>query len=784
METAQNINLKNILLWLVLLIIAVLLLVAVSTSAEKMLFDYHIISESGMNLWDIVSLDFPDLNNPIGPFGAILGYGFCYLFGKILCVSLLLGLALLSFFNIFTIYRENLLLKIFCFVIMAFFINIVVMTLRGARPLLTGIITDFFFTLLNGLFDVAGTIIISSVIIVVMTIIIFELGPLWRAIRWLLGTISRFFRWVFKKREKKENSEPKPEKPKKKKQPSLKVHDDPELVEELDMGIDLDAAILAEIEETPPKKKKTILKKKILINNSDPVIPQPEDVLDTLKNKGNISKNKYAPPLDGKYTVPNTEDFLKTHTSQQTNREALKETIAQTSETLTNKLAEFQVEATVKNVNIGPIVTQYELEPAPGIKVNTFNTLSKDLALALKANSLRVEAPIPGRGLIGIEIPNEHRDIIYLRDIMLSRSMKKMESKLAIGLGKDISGNPVVADLAKMPHLLVAGATGSGKSVCVNSIIVSLLLRTTPDELRLILIDPKRIELAGYEGIPHLIQNVVTEPEHVMITLNWAVSEMERRYKLLQNYGVRNLEDYNKKIKAMLKANPEIEDKELPYIVVIIDEFSDLIMTATKEIERPVTRLAQMARAIGIHLILATQRPSTKVITGLIKANFPSRIAFKVTQKINSRVILDVNGAEQLLGKGDSLFHGPGQPAPVRIHGAFVSDEEINDLVDYLRVQPKPVDDITILSDTQEDLTEFDYDDPLFPEAAFTIVNAGSASVSMLQRHFKIGYARAGRLIDLLEQAKIVGPHVGSKSREVLASEEDLRANGLWIMDN
>ena len=423
METAQNINLKNILLWLILLIIAVLLLVAVSTSAEKMLFDYRIISESGMNLWDIVSLDFPDLNNPIGPFGAILGYGLSYIFGKILCVSLLLGLALLSFFNIFTIYRENLLLKIFCFVIMAFFINIVVMTLRGAKPLLTGIITDFFFTLLNGLFDVAGTIIISSVIIVVMTIIIFEIGPLWRAIRWLLATISRFFHWVFKKREPKENPEPKPEKPKKKKQPSLKVHDDPEIVEELELGIDLDAALLAQIDEIVPKKKKTILKKKIPINNSDPAVSQPEDLLETPKTKQNTSKNKYTPSRDGTYSVPNIEEFLKTHTSQQTNREALKETIAKTSETLMNKLAEFQVEATVKNVNIGPIVTQYELEPAPGVKVNTFNTLSKDLALALKANSLRVEAPIPGRGLIGIELPNEQRDIIYLRDIMLSKSM-------------------------------------------------------------------------------------------------------------------------------------------------------------------------------------------------------------------------------------------------------------------------------------------------------------------------------------------------------------------------
>ncbi|MCF7919886.1 MAG: DUF87 domain-containing protein [Candidatus Cloacimonetes bacterium] len=781
METNNALNLKNILLWLVLLIIAVLLLVAVSSNAEQMLSDYRIISESGMNLWDILSLDFPDLHNPIGPFGAILGYWLSYLFGKILCVSLLIGLALLSFFNIFTIYRENVVLKLISFVIMAFFINIIVLTMRNSKPLLTGIITNFVLTLLNRLFDVAGTIIISSVIIIVMTIIIFELGPLWRAMVWLLDTLKSFFHWIFKKKEKAVKEKKLDKIIKIPKAPHLKVHNDPEPALDYE-----DEPVIPTVTDEPEENQrfKPVVKKKIPINNSEPVVPFPEEKDETAAKSKIRAENKYSPPQDGNYTVPNIEDFLKPHTSQQSNREELKENIARTSEVLMNKLAEFQVEATVKNVNIGPIVTQYELEPAPGVKVNTFNNLSKDLALALKANSLRVEAPIPGRGLIGIELPNEQRDIIYLRDIMLSKSMRNMESILAFGLGKDISGNPVVADLAKMPHLLVAGATGSGKSVCVNSIIVSLLLRAKPSELRLILIDPKRIELAGYEGIPHLIQNVVTEPEHVMITLNWAVSEMDRRYKLLQIYGVRNLQDYNIKIKEMRKADPELEEKELPYIVVIIDEFSDLIMTATKEIERPVTRLAQMARAIGIHLILATQRPSTKVITGLIKANFPSRIAFKVTQKINSRVILDVNGAEQLLGKGDSLFHGPGQPAPVRIHGAFVSDIEINNLVDYLRVQPRPDDDITIISDTQENLAEFDYDDDLFPEAAFIIVNAGSASVSMLQRHFKIGYARAGRLIDLLEQARIVGPHLGSKSREVLASEQDLRDNGLWLIDN
>jgi S-DNA-T family DNA segregation ATPase FtsK/SpoIIIE len=329
-----------------------------------------------------------------------------------------------------------------------------------------------------------------------------------------------------------------------------------------------------------------------------------------------------------------------------------------------------------------------------------------------------------------------------------------------------------------MPHLLIAGATGSGKSVCINTIITSLLLRTTPDEVRLVMIDPKRIELAGYEGIPHLIQNVVTENEDALAALNWGVSEMERRYELLQKYNVRNIDSYNKKIKKLKVEEPELEDDEIPYIVIIVDEFADLIMTIGRDVEVPISRMAQMARAIGIHLIIATQRPSTKVITGIIKANFPARIAFQVASKIDSRVILDANGAEKLLGRGDSFFLPPGTGIAQRIHGAFIPDEEIVDVVAYLRTQPKPKFEIKIIEDEITEMGSYDYDDELFPQAAVAVVSAGNASVSMLQRHFKIGYARAGRLVDMLEQAGIIGPHLGSKSREVLASEEDLRIYG------
>ncbi|MCF7911046.1 MAG: cell division protein FtsK [Candidatus Cloacimonetes bacterium] len=764
MEFKQLINNKYFAVWLLLLILSILLLVALSIDSKYILTDYDSIIQKQMSFLEVIKMNFPDVSNPIGPFGACMSYWLTYLFGRILCISLLLGLTMLSFFKIFLIAQDNLLGKIICFVILAFFVNIVVITITNRQPLIPGLMTHFIRSFLNNLFGITGTIIIAAVIIVVMVIIIFEPGLIWQFICWLAKGISSFFKMLFKSREKKIN---KPEKkPAEKIEiPRFKIHTDEEEVPEKKFSQEV---IEPPLDDFPKRKTPPI--NKTPVNKEDKKIISPVNKLK--------SPNNHQPPEDGKYHLPEIAVFLQESTIQISDRKAIEENIAQVSNILQNKLAEFQVEATVKNVNIGPIVTQYELKPAPGVKVNTFNSLSKDLALALKASSLRVEAPIPGRGLVGIELPNVQRDIIFLRDIMLSPQMKKMESKLAFALGKDIAGNPVVADLARMPHLLIAGATGSGKSVCVNSIIVSLLLRCTPSELRLILIDPKRIELAGYEGIPHLIQNVVTEPEHVMMALNWAVSEMDRRYKLLQNYTVRNLDDYNNKIRELTKIGEEPEDSVLPYIVVIIDEFSDLIMTATKEIERPVTRLAQMARAIGIHLVLATQRPSIKVITGLIKANFPARIAFKVSQKTNSRVILDANGAELLLGKGDSLFLGPGKAIAERIHGAYVSDDEINDLVDYLRVQPKPDDDITIIQEESAALEDFDFDDPLFPEAAYAVVTAGSASVSMLQRHFKIGYARAGRLVDLLEQANIVGPHLGSKSREVLADQADLARFG------
>ena len=470
------------------------------------------------------------------------------------------------------------------------------------------------------------------------------------------------------------------------------------------------------------------------------------------------------------YVMPSIEDFLESPVKlSERDRKEIESQILETSQILKNKLAEFGIEAEVRNVNIGPIITQYELEPAKGVKVSRFTSLADDLALAIKAKSIRVQAPIPGRGLIGIEIPNLTRDMIYLRDLLLCEEMRNNKNKLVFGLGKDIAGRPVVTDLAKMPHLLIAGATGSGKSVCINTIIMSLILRDTPDDLRLILIDPKRVELAGYNDLPHLIGSVVTEPETALENMYWAVKEMERRYELLQEARVRDINGYNER--AALDKDLE----KLPFIVIIVDEFADLIMTSGKDIELPITRLAQMARAVGIHIILATQRPSIKVITGIIKANFSARIAFQVSSRVDSRVILDTIGAERLLGSGDMLFMPPGKAIAQRIHGAYVSDHEIARVCEFMSIQPKPRQEFNVTMEQEGELGVLDYDDELFPEAARVVVSANTASVSMLQRHFKIGYARAGRLIDMLERARIIGPHLGSKSRDVLASRELIR---------
>lgn len=429
----------------------------------------------------------------------------------------------------------------------------------------------------------------------------------------------------------------------------------------------------------------------------------------------------------------------------------------------------FGVKAKVTQVHLGPAVTKYEVHPDVGVKVSKIVNLSDDLALALAAKDIRMEAPIPGKSAIGIEVPNSEVAMVSLREVLESKKNDRPESKLMIGLGRDITGEAVLAELNKMPHLLVAGATGSGKSVCINGIITSILMRAKPHEVKLMMIDPKMVELNVYNGVPHLLAPVVTDPKKASQALKKVVSEMERRYELFSHTGTRNIEGYNDYIRRI---NLEEESKQplLPYIVVIVDELADLMMVASSDVEDAITRLAQMARAAGIHLIIATQRPSVDVITGVIKANIPSRIAFAVSSQIDSRTILDSGGAEKLLGRGDMLFMPVGASKPIRVQGAFLSDEEVEEIVDFVIGQQKAqYQQEMIPDDIPEPASEVD--DDLYDDAVDLILEMQTASVSMLQRRFRIGYSRAARLIDEMELRGVVGPYEGSKPRTVLMTK-------------
>lgn len=434
---------------------------------------------------------------------------------------------------------------------------------------------------------------------------------------------------------------------------------------------------------------------------------------------------------------------------------------------LLEKLEDFGIDCNVSGTYPGPVITRFEVEPGPGIKVNKFVSLSDDLALALKARRIRILAPIPGKGAVGIEVPNPTPETVYLREIM----DKVSNEKLPIALGKKIEGEPFVADITTMPHLLIAGATGSGKSVCMHSIIATLLLTKTPSEVRLAMIDPKMLELSIYEGIPHLWAPVVIETSKAALLLEALVSEMENRYKRLSRIGVRSIEEFNSRL------TPETEDERLPFIVVFIDELADLMITVSREVEPAITRLAHMARAVGIHMVLATQRPSVDVITGVIKANFPSRIAFNVQSKTDSRTILDMNGADKLLGKGDMLFLPATSPEPVRVHGSFISTEETRTIVEHLRDQPEIPFEFEFPDDDKGNLYDpsaIKIDDPLFEKAKQVVVHTQQGSVSIIQRRLRVGYSRAASLIDMLEQAGVVGPFQGSKARDVLITMDEL----------
>ncbi|MFH1219842.1 MAG: DNA translocase FtsK 4TM domain-containing protein [Candidatus Eisenbacteria bacterium] len=432
------------------------------------------------------------------------------------------------------------------------------------------------------------------------------------------------------------------------------------------------------------------------------------------------------------------------------------EELMELAHSLEEKLGRFEIQAKVVEIHPGPVITSFEIEPGSSTKVHQVVNLADDLALALKARSIRIVAPIPGKGTIGIEIPNRNPSTVKIKEILASKRFAGSKSRLELALGKDVTGNPYTVDLESMPHLLIAGSTGSGKSVCINSIITSLVFRNSPQQVQLLLIDPKRLELNLYEGIPHLVSEVVTEPKKAVRALGWVIEEMDLRYQLLASRGVRNIQSY---------------DEGLPYIVVIIDELADLMLTVAQDMEMAVSKLAQMARAVGIHLVVATQRPSVDVITGVIKANFPCRMAFKVASKTDSRTILDANGAERLLGKGDLLMMPPATAEPVRLHGAFVSSAETQRLVEFLKKQSHLAAPAFSLESTERHDVRADLHDELFEDAARIVVTHKQGSVSILQRRLKIGYSRAARLIDLLEAAGVVGPFEGSKARQVLVDE-------------
>jgi len=446
------------------------------------------------------------------------------------------------------------------------------------------------------------------------------------------------------------------------------------------------------------------------------------------------------------------------------------EDLRQGAQTLTEKLEDFGVHGQVGEIHPGPVITRFEFEPAPGIKVAQVTSRVDDLALALRASRIRIVAPIPGKAAIGVEIPNREPALISLKEIVATDAFLNSPGQLTLAFGKDIGGAPFYASLEKMPHLLIAGTTGSGKSVCINSIIMSLLLRLTPERMRMILIDPKMLELTVYNQIPHLLTPVVTEARDAARALHWLTGEMERRYRRFAEKGVRNIQVYHERFGA---AEP------VPYVVVVVDELADLMLTDAGEIEAPIARLAQMARAVGIHLILATQRPSVDVLTGVIKANFPARIAFQVASRVDSRTILDMNGAESLIGRGDMLFLPPGAPEPHRVHGAFVSDKEIERIVEFLARFRAATPRIDIVAEAAASGGAAGGDeDPLFEDAARIVITHQQGSVSLLQRRLKVGYSRAARLMDQLEAAGIVGPPDGSKAREVLADLTALDRRG------
>ncbi|GEN81971.1 DNA translocase SpoIIIE [Sporosarcina luteola] len=533
-----------------------------------------------------------------------------------------------------------------------------------------------------------------------------------------------------------------------------------------------DPSVLVKQEEAATKPIISTFTENIDKSFSDePVAVVEKEELEVPEPENNVATSTYS-GVEGEeentsYILPPPSLLQQTPSNDQS---AEYDSIHANAAKLERTFLSFGVKAKVTQVHLGPAVTKYEVLPDTGVKVSRIVSLSDDIALALAASDIRIEAPIPGKSAVGIEVPNNSVAIVSLREVIEARENNRPESKLMIALGRDVTGQAMMAELNKMPHVLVAGSTGSGKSVCINGIIVSILMRAKPHEVKMMMIDPKMVELNVYNGVPHLLAPVVTDPRKASQALKKVVSEMERRYELFSHTGTRNIEGYNDHIEQWNEENDE-KHPRMPYIVVIVDELADLMMVASSDVEDSITRLAQMARAAGIHLIIATQRPSVDVITGIIKANIPSRIAFAVSSAVDSRTILDGSGAEKLLGRGDMLFLPAGASKPVRVQGAFVSDQEVESIVDFVIEQQKAQYQEEMIPSDIEEVQPYEETDELYDEAVQLVTEMQTASVSMLQRKFRVGYSRAARIVDQMELRGVVGPPEGSKPRQVLVSK-------------
>lgn len=598
-----------------------------------------------------------------------------------------------------------------------------------------GIIGALFSFLFSSLFGLNGTKIVEVVLLIFGLILLFDIT---------FADVLAKLRQIFKKKEKPNNDE------------SI-VPNDIEINDYSSQG--------KKLADEKPKEDKIIITDVSELKTPAPKALEMEKI--ESQRNDNVPENTHykLPPL----SLLNDAANQGTPINQNEMRK--------NKDTLERLLLDFGITAKVVKIHIGPAVTQYELTVPNGTKVSKITSVNKEIALGMAATDVRIQAPIPGKSTIGIEIPNSSVSMVSIKEILLSND--KPKGKISVALGKDIMGNPILADLSKMPHLLIAGSTGSGKSVCTNSIITSILMNYRPDEVKLVLVDPKKVELSNYNGVPHLLTPVVTDPKKASVALQRVVAEMERRYNEFTEKGAKNIESYNDMIEKENKKHPETPQKKMYYLVTIIDELADLMLVASKEVEDSILRITQMARAAGIHLIVATQRPSTDVITGVVKANIPSRIAFAVASSIDSRTILDMSGAEKLLGKGDMLFLPMGENTPIRIQGCFISDGEIKKIIDFVvKQQAAKYDDAMNLDNpsigTSSGSGSSDgYDDPIYDEVVEFAIQTGKISASLIQRKFRLGYNRAARIIDLLEERGIVGPQNGSKPREVLVQLQE-----------